>query len=159
MLRRVIAPPSYVINQSGGRKMKKILSIALVLILAVGLLAGCGGGTTTSPSPSASKAPSAAPVRPPALPQAQPPVQPQAQHPAQPPRAEPSRLVSLALRPEPLRNTESPFITVHSSILTRSIRTAVSTARKLKSFPTTTKVTRRSPSTLSPVWLTRASPA
>ena len=45
--------------------MKKILSTALVLIMAVGLLAGCGGGTTTTPSastaPSASASPSTAP--------------------------------------------------------------------------------------------------
>ena len=41
--------------------MKKLLSIALVLVFAIGLLAGCGGGTTASPSPSASTAPSAAP--------------------------------------------------------------------------------------------------
>ncbi len=46
--------------------MKRILSIALVLVLALSLLAGCGtGGTTTSPSastaPSASTVPSEAP--------------------------------------------------------------------------------------------------
>ncbi len=40
--------------------MKRVLSIALVFVLAAGLLAGCGTGTgTTSPSPSASTAPSA----------------------------------------------------------------------------------------------------
>lgn len=47
----------------GGKKMKKFLSIALVLILAVGLLAGCGNdGASPSVSPSAdtSASPSAA---------------------------------------------------------------------------------------------------
>jgi branched-chain amino acid transport system substrate-binding protein len=38
--------------------MKRVISIALVFVLAAGLLAGCGTGTgTTSPSPSASTAP------------------------------------------------------------------------------------------------------
>ncbi|NLA85998.1 MAG: ABC transporter substrate-binding protein, partial [Clostridiales bacterium] len=42
--------------------MRKILSIALVLVLAVGLLAGCGNGTgTASPDPSENGTPSAAP--------------------------------------------------------------------------------------------------
>jgi branched-chain amino acid transport system substrate-binding protein len=39
--------------------MKKILSIALVCVLALSLLAGCGAGTGTTASPSTSAAPSA----------------------------------------------------------------------------------------------------
>lgn len=39
--------------------MRKILSIALVLVLAAGLLAGCGGTGTTSPSPSTAASASA----------------------------------------------------------------------------------------------------